>query len=88
MLLCLVIACQAAFEASQQTAVNSQATRCCTFVRGIAVGREGFCPSSQAPRALWLRKCDAELSGSTLPLIGAGIPDCEEGHGNVLHLLV
>jgi len=40
-------AAKAAFEASQQTAVNSQ-----------------------APRALWLRKCDAELSGSTLPLIG------------------
>lgn len=27
-------------------------------------------PSSKAPRALWLRKCDAELSGSTLPLTG------------------
>eukprot|EP00439_Symbiodinium_sp_Y106_P067789 s4891_g11.t1 len=40
-------AAKAAFEASQQTAVNSQ-----------------------APRALWLRKCDAELGGSTLPLIG------------------
>lgn len=27
-------------------------------------------PNSKAPRALWLRKCDAELSGSTLPLGG------------------
>lgn len=27
-------------------------------------------PSSKAPRALWVRKCDAELSGSTLPLGG------------------
>jgi len=27
-------------------------------------------PSSKAPRALWLRKCDAELSGSALPLSG------------------
>lgn len=27
-------------------------------------------PSAKAPRALWLRKCDAELSGSTLPLGG------------------
>jgi len=26
--------------------------------------------SAKAPRALWLRKCDAELSGSTLPLGG------------------
>mmetsp|Transcript_14007 Transcript_14007/g.30357 ORF Transcript_14007/g.30357 Transcript_14007/m.30357 type:complete len:168 (-) Transcript_14007:17-520(-) len=27
-------------------------------------------PGSKAPRALWLRKCDAELSNSTLPLAG------------------
>jgi len=27
-------------------------------------------PGSKAPRALWLRKCDAELSGSALPLGG------------------
>ena len=27
-------------------------------------------PNAKAPRALWIRKCDAELSGSTLPLGG------------------
>lgn len=27
-------------------------------------------PNAKAPRALWLRKCDSELSGSTLPLGG------------------
>lgn len=27
-------------------------------------------PSAKAPRALWIRKCDAELSGSSLPLGG------------------
>jgi len=27
-------------------------------------------PGAKAPRSLWLRKCDAELSGSTLPLGG------------------
>jgi len=27
-------------------------------------------PTSKAPRSLWLRKCDAELSGSALPLSG------------------
>ncbi|CAK0841575.1 unnamed protein product [Prorocentrum cordatum] len=27
-------------------------------------------PAAKAPRALWIRKCDAELSGSTLPLGG------------------
>jgi len=28
-------------------------------------------PAAKAPRSLWVRKCDAELSGSTLPLRGA-----------------
>uniref|UniRef100_A0A7S0F9Y8 Uncharacterized protein n=1 Tax=Pyrodinium bahamense TaxID=73915 RepID=A0A7S0F9Y8_9DINO len=27
-------------------------------------------PAAKAPRAIWVRKCDAELSGSTLPLGG------------------
>jgi len=27
-------------------------------------------PTSKAPRAIWVRKCDAELSGSALPLTG------------------
>eukprot|EP00927_Polykrikos_kofoidii_P065646 TRINITY_DN61376_c0_g1_i1.p1 TRINITY_DN61376_c0_g1~~TRINITY_DN61376_c0_g1_i1.p1 ORF type:complete len:415 (-),score=102.36 TRINITY_DN61376_c0_g1_i1:81-1286(-) len=27
-------------------------------------------PNARAPRAMWVRKCDAELSGSTLPLGG------------------
>lgn len=31
------------------------------------------CPSAKAPRALWIRKCDAELSGSTLPLGGIAV---------------
>lgn len=30
-------------------------------------------PGAKAPRALWIRKCDAELSGSTLPLGGIAV---------------
>mmetsp|Transcript_27308 Transcript_27308/g.56681 ORF Transcript_27308/g.56681 Transcript_27308/m.56681 type:complete len:384 (-) Transcript_27308:161-1312(-) len=46
------------------------------YIGDIANAKKAFeeslqaSPASKAPRALWLRKCDAELSGSVLPLGG------------------
>lgn len=39
-----------------------------SFETSIAIA-----PNAKAPRAHWLRKCDAEMSGSTLPLAGATV---------------
>lgn len=40
-------------------------------------------PTAKAPRQMWIRKCDAELSGSTLPLRGIAAEATRAASGSV-----